>query len=227
MPKIKAGQKAEWVAETTDYSILKALHTANIKALGGYRFSELLKNVKPKISRDTLARHLKTLYTRKLIGYDRLGKLYFITDEGFSWLKRFERLSLLQAKKWVYGGAPSKVEIIDTIVKTMIVSNLKALTESMQKVAVEETFVKTFSWDVYSDLPIEINEEFKKGFSVQAGRLVLDLASRAKEEAKAKLDKMKRAKLLVVLEYDFKRHAEAQLEWLEKFKGVGESGSPC
>jgi len=223
MPKIKAGQKAEWVAQETDYSILKALHTT----LEGYRFSELLRSVKPKISRDTLARHLRILYTRKLIGYDKLNKRYFITDNGFDWLKIYDRLSLLQSKKWVYKGVPSKIEIPDMLVKVLAILQVKVLNDSIQKVAVQESFEKAFSWDFYSDLPIELDEKFKKRFSVKAGKLVLSLVSMVSGEAKAKLDRMKRAKLLVVLEYDFKKHAEAQREWLEKVKGIGESGQAC
>ncbi|MEM2675640.1 MAG: hypothetical protein QXT10_04000 [Candidatus Bathyarchaeia archaeon] len=220
MPKIKRGQLPERVAEETDYSILKSLR----KALAGYRFSELLKVVKPRIVRDTLARHLKTLYAKKLVGYDKLDKRYYITDKGVEWLKRFEIESLLRSRKWVIKGVASPVEVAEKLVNFLAISQIKALTESLQKAeAVKESFVKAFSWDVYSDLPIELDEEFRKSFGFDAGKLVLGLVSRVREEAKARLDRMERAKLLVVLEFDFKRYAEAQLEWL-KARGVGGSG---
>lgn len=224
MPKIEKGQKAMWVAEETDYRILKALHTASVKALEGYRFSELLVNVKPRIARDTLARHLKTLYKKRLIGYDKLNKRYFITDKGWNWLKNYERLSLLKSGKWVYEGVPSTVEVTDVLVKMMVVRQVEALMRSMQKAVLAETFGKAFSWDIYSDLPIEVDEEFKRSFGAEAGKLVLGLVSRVREDARIRLNKMEKAKLLVVLEFDFKRYAEEQLKWLEHVGAGGGSG---
>jgi len=227
MPKIKRGQRAVWVGEETDYTILKALKNAMVFESKGLRFTELLEITKR--SRDTLSVHLPRLLVKRHVGYDRLTKRYFITDEGLKALEVYERQNFLRSAKNIYSFRKpvlTEANVEKFLVPTMFILTLEALEESLKKVSVQKAFEEAFSLNVYSDLPINIDEKFEKSIVNQAGKLVLRLLPKVAsfEEVKSVLEKMERAKLLLACEFDFKKYFEAQERWLRRIKGFEEAG---
>jgi len=229
MPKIKRGQKAVWVGEETDYTILKALKNAMYSEPKGLRFTGLLGITKR--SRDTLSVHLPRLLVKKHIGYDRLTKRYFITDEGLKALEDYERQNFLQSVKNIYRFRKpvlTEAEVKKFLVPTMFILTLKALEDSLQKVSVQKAFEEAFSLNIYSDLLINMDQKLEKSVVNQASKLVLRLlpkvASFGKGEVKSDLEKMERAKLLLICEFDFKKYLEAQESWLRRTKGFEKAG---
>ena len=83
MPKIRVGEKPEWVKDETDVSILRALHEA--RESGGLRFTHLWE--KTKLSKDTLYRHLRDLFAKGWINYNYLTKCYSISQNGLNKLE--------------------------------------------------------------------------------------------------------------------------------------------